>query len=78
MSDKLILNEAEAQTQLWQKIKAHFESRLEGCRRKNDNDADPIETAKMRGRILEIKSFLALDKPPPSITKVDEQSPTFE
>ncbi|HYN54395.1 MAG TPA: hypothetical protein VES38_06795 [Methylotenera sp.] len=69
---KLILNSAEAQTALWIKIKAHLESRLDLCRLQNDGDSDAVHTAKMRGRILEIKSFLALDKPPPSIAAGDE------
>lgn len=75
---KLIINEAEAQTALWTKIKAHLELRLNTCRLQNDGDSDELMTAKMRGRILEIKSFLALDKPPPSITATDEQSPVAE
>lgn len=63
MSSKLLLNTAEKQTALWIKIKAHLEARLETCRKQNDGDADAVQTAKMRGRILEIKSFFGAGKP---------------
>ncbi|PPD48369.1 MAG: hypothetical protein CTY14_02080 [Methylotenera sp.] len=78
MSSKLLLNAAEKQTALWIKIKAHLEARLETCRKQNDGDADAVQTAKMRGRILEIKSFLALENTPPSLTKGLEESRPFE
>lgn len=78
MTTKLLLNAAEKQTALWVKIKAHLESRLEICRKQNDGDADAVQTAKMRGRILELKSFLALENPPPGFTRGVEESPPFE
>lgn len=78
MSNKLLLNAAEKQTALWAKIKAHLEAKLETCRKQNDGDADAVQTAKMRGRILEIKSFLALENPPPSLARGVEESPPFE
>jgi GTP1/Obg family GTP-binding protein len=72
---KFILNEAESQTALWQKIKKHLEQRLETARNKNDGDLNEVETAKLRGRITELKSFLALDKPPPILTGNESQDP---
>lgn len=78
MINKLILNSAEKQTALWAKIKAHLESRLETCRKQNDGDADATQTAKMRGRILEIKGFLALENTPPGLTRGVDESPPFE
>lgn len=76
--ERLILNAAEAQSPLWVKIKAHLEARLDSARLKNDGDLDEVETAKLRGRITELKSFLALDKPPPILTGFDAEAPNPE
>jgi hypothetical protein len=69
---KLFIEPHEAKTALWIKIKAHMESRLDVARKQNDSNLDAVQTANMRGRITELKSFLALDIPPPSITAGDE------
>lgn len=78
MADKLILNGAEAQTALWQKIKAHYEKQLDLLRKQNDGELNEIETAKMRGRILEVKAILALDKLPPGTKIGDSLEPPIE
>lgn len=65
------LNAAEKNSAVWLKIKAHLEERLEKVRLQNDADLTPDQTAKLRGRIAEIKSFLALENPPPSIKAND-------
>ena len=76
--DKLLLNAAEKNNLLWKKLKSHYEEKLEACRKQNDGELDPIQTAKLRGRIVEIKSFLALENPPPSLKAGEEQSPPAE
>lgn len=76
--DKLILNPIEKQAALWAKLRKHLEEKLEACRKQNDGELDPIQTAKLRGRIVEIKSFLALENPPPSLKAGVEQSPPAE
>lgn len=78
MAEKLILNGAEAQTALWQKIKAHYQSQLELLRAQNDGDLNEVQTATMRGRILEVKKILALDKQPPGTRAGDLQEPPAE
>ena len=72
---KLILSDAEAQSPLWQKIKAHLEVKLSQYRSKNDStELGEIDTATLRGSIKEVKSFLALEKfeLPPSIAAGDD------
>jgi hypothetical protein len=62
------LNPAEAQTALWLKLKGRAEQRLQALRAKNDGNLDPEATAKVRGQIAEVKSFLELDKPTTALT----------
>lgn len=64
--NKPLITEIESNSALWQKIKAHYEARLQTLREKNDVDNDENRTIKLRGRIAEIKALLALDKPPPA------------
>ena len=65
MATQLVLNQSEAQTALWRKIKEHYEAQLELLRTINDGNLDQVQTALLRGRIQEIKTLLALDKLPP-------------
>lgn len=71
---KLILSESEKQSPLWKKIKDHLDAKLNTARLKNDGELDEIQTARLRGSIAEIKSFLALEKfeLPPSGEAGDE------
>lgn len=50
---------------VWQKLKPYLESRLEMLRQQNDGNRTEAQTAKLRGRIAEIKAILSLgtDKP---------------
>jgi hypothetical protein len=70
------LNPAEAQTALWLKLKGRAEQRLQALRAKNDGNLDPVATAKVRGQITEIKSFLELDKPTPSASDAGDEPPS--
>lgn len=47
---------------LWLKLRAHMADRLETLRAMNDGELEPIATAKLRGRIAEVKNLLALDE----------------
>ncbi len=70
--NEFCLSKAEKETVVWLKLKAHFEERLEEARKENDKKASPEDTAHTRGRITELKRFLALDtKTPPSIKTID-------
>ena len=48
-------------SRLWQRMRAHLETRLAVLRQENDGSSDELTTAKRRGRIAEIKELLALD-----------------
>ena len=58
--DKFKLSAVERESPLWKRLEAYYVQRLEGYRRRNDTDLPDGETAKLRGRIGEIKHLLAL------------------
>lgn len=47
---------------VWKRLMTHFGERLEVLRTQNDGDKSEAETAKLRGRIAELKAILALNK----------------
>lgn len=69
MSFKLL--EIESQSALWQKLSAELTKRLDLLRQKNDGNHDPMETAKIRGQIAEVKTMLDWAKPNPAIISSD-------
>jgi hypothetical protein len=69
---KCFVEPHEANTDLWKKLKAHYEARQLSLRTRLEGDQSETETAKTRGQLAEIKLFLALDIPPPSINPGDE------
>jgi hypothetical protein len=72
------LSQAEQQSALWLKLKEHALKRLEQLRVQNENNLDATETAKLRGRIAEIKSFLKLDTPASEIASNAGDEPPFD
>ena len=52
------------------RLKVIYEERLADYRVKNDNRLNADETARLRGRIFEVRNLLALvsDRPPPQET----------
>lgn len=64
--DEFELSQAERMSAVWQRLERHCHERLDTLRRQNDHNLTEAETAKVRGRIAEIKRFLALgDTPAP-------------
>ena len=63
---------SDRQSELWNRLEAYWKARVEMLRSQNDGDKDPIQTAKLRGQIAELKTTLALGrdpieiKPPPN------------
>lgn len=57
------LTEQERHSELWRKLKAHFEARLQKHRVANDKAQAAEETAKLRGRIAELKELMNLENP---------------
>lgn len=56
----IALTEQQRNDPLWQMFKAELESRLMQLRAGNDQDLNDSETAKLRGRIAEVKRMLDL------------------
>lgn len=50
----------ELHSSLWVKLTEHYEARLQLLRQKNDNVLSAEETARLRGRIAEVRAILAL------------------
>ena len=62
------LDDQDANSALWKKLKAHLETDLNNLRRKNDGiDNDAIQTAFIRGQIAKVKALLALERGPAQV-----------
>lgn len=72
IDENIALTDADLQSAAWIKIKAKCEARIKSLRRQNDGDKDPIETAKIRGRIAEVKKLLAMENPSPTTAADDD------
>ena len=64
---KLSLSKEEKRSTLWAKLSEHLNERLDSLRVQNDADKSDIETARLRGRIAEVKMFLSLEKDLPDL-----------
>jgi len=53
-------------TRTWERVEALLRARLQTYRELNDSNLDEVKTAKVRGRIAEIKDLLALPKADPA------------
>ena len=61
------LSTYERESALWKKLEQHLNERLTTLRTRNDGELDAIETARLRGRISQVKEFLALSEAPEHI-----------
>lgn len=59
---KFKLTKAAINSQVWMELMNHFKDRIAKLRADNDQDLDVAATAKMRGRIAEIRALMMLDK----------------
>jgi hypothetical protein len=64
MSEPVLLP-GDEMSPVWLRLKAHWEKELGTLRAKLEQDLSELVTAKIRGRIAEMKENLALDKPAP-------------
>lgn len=54
---------------IWLKLRAHMEAELERYRISNDSPDNDIEaTARLRGRIAQLKDLLGAGKPAPTVS----------
>lgn len=68
----MLLTESDIQTLVWKKLEQYLNARLETLRARNDGNLTSDETAKLRGRIAEVKATLDLAKPSP-VQQVDAE-----
>ena len=59
-----VLSRADRESPTWLKLKAHLETKLQSLREKNDVLLDEAHTARLRGRIAQVKECLALGDDP--------------
>lgn len=65
------ITEFESQTAVWQKVAKELTERLEILRAKNDNNLEPLETARLRGQIAQVREILSWSNPAPAINNID-------
>lgn len=63
----MTLTKQERNDPLWLKLKAEYESRLAQLRKDNDKDMSETETAKLRGRIAELRRIIDMGAEKPVI-----------
>lgn len=68
----MTLSDFERHHALWKKISDHLTEQVRVARAKNDGDLDPIETARLRGRISAFKEIIALGDEPSPVMVADE------
>jgi hypothetical protein len=61
------LTTEEKEARAWRKVAAHMAERLEHARAMNDGDRPEQETAKLRGRIAELKYLIGLSTKLPAV-----------
>lgn len=62
------LTAIEQASPLWGKLMVYFEGRKRSLRAKNEGDLDPIQTAKVRGQLAELRALMTLNEEPLDIT----------
>lgn len=60
----MVLTIEERRSAFWQKLAEHCSDRLEVLRKENDGDKSELDTAKLRGRIAELKLLISLGNEP--------------
>ena len=66
------LTDIERESELWKKLTAHYALKLDTYRMQNDGNLSPDETAKLRGKIFEVRKILALGEVTPAPESDDE------
>jgi hypothetical protein len=62
----MTLRRADFRTETWDRLAEHLQVRLQDLRTQLETDSPPEVTAKLRGRIREIKDLLALPQAAPA------------
>lgn len=67
MSEKIILTEGDKLSPLWAKLQTYMDQRVVMLIGQLEGDKDPIQTAKLRGNIAELRALQSLGKDRPII-----------
>ena len=70
--EPFILTEGEKLNPIWLKLMAYFEYRLETLRVQNDGFKNESETAMLRGRIAELKTFISFNNVQPGLENLKD------
>ena len=63
-----LIDTHDRQSAVWLRLKEFYEARLTLLRSSNDGQLTAEQTAKIRGRIAEVKALLALEKETPIVS----------
>ena len=72
MSDRIVITGADKIGATWNKMQAYWAQQLDDLRKQNDADLDVVATAKLRGRIIQVKAFLSMDDELPKVANNGE------
>ncbi len=67
MIEKIILTEGDKMSSAWAKVQKYMDQRLAYLVSQLEGDKDPLQTAKLRGNIAELRALQALGKEHPLI-----------
>lgn len=67
MTDPFILTHVEKDSPLWNRLMGYLDARLKRLRIENDADRTPEQTARLRGRIDEVKLMMGLNNDQPIV-----------
>lgn len=62
-----LLDETDRGSATWMKVKAYTESRITSLQKELESDFDEQKTAKLRGRIVELRKLLTQGESPPIV-----------
>lgn len=67
IQERIAFTAQDKQTIQWAKMQEYWTQQLAQLRSQNDHDMPEVATAKLRGRIQQIKAFLSMDEEMPKI-----------
>lgn len=72
MSASMNLNDHQRSSDVWGLMKEYCDQRIGELQRENEGDRTPEQTAKIRGRIAEVRRFLRAGEPAREVVAGDD------
>ncbi|MEK9796293.1 MAG: hypothetical protein VW713_06045 [Alphaproteobacteria bacterium] len=63
--ERFALSDSDKTSPTWLRIKKHLQARVEALRNELEQDLPEDRTAKVRGRLAEVRALLSVEKDPP-------------